>query len=353
MEFMFEYGMFLAKVFTVIVGILGVLISVISLLNRQSESEKGVFEINRLNEKHENMRDTLLLSSLNPHEQKLKLKELKEIKKRKSKNEKLIAKSSKSDDTEKKKVYIIDFKGDVRATEVHNLREEVTAIITQATSSDEVVVRLESSGGTVHGYGLAASQLDRFKKNEVPLTVCVDKVAASGGYAMACVADQILAAPFAMIGSIGVVAQLPNFNRLMKKNNIDFELLTAGEHKRTLTIFGENTQKGRDKFVEDLQEIHDLFKEYVRERRPSMDIASVATGEVWLGVKAKELGLVDGLLTSDEYIAGCIDESDVFEIKYVTKKTLMDRLGLAVEMSIDRLILRWWARLTQGADKSF
>ena len=217
MEFIFEYGMFLAKVLTVVFGIVGVLITLISLLNKQSDSKKGVLEINQLNQQYENMSETLLLSSLNSHEQKLKLKELREDKKKKSKSEKLLAKSAKHDMKPKKKVYIIDFKGDVRATEVDNLREEVTAITTQASSSDEVVVRLESGGGTVHGYGLAASQLDRLKKKGIALTVCVDKVAASGGYAMACVADQILAAPFAMIGSIGVVAQLPNFSRLMKK----------------------------------------------------------------------------------------------------------------------------------------
>ena len=353
MEFIFEYGMFLAKVLTVVFGILGVLITAVSLLNKQSDSKKGVLEINQLNEQYENMSETLLLSSLNSHEQKLKLKELREGKKKKSKSEKLLAKSSKHDIKPKKKVYIIDFNGDVRATEVDNLREEVTAITTQASSSDEVVVRLESGGGTVHGYGLAASQLDRLKKKGIALTVCVDKVAASGGYAMACVADQILAAPFAMIGSIGVVAQLPNFNRLMKKNDIDFEMLTAGEYKRTLTLFGENTQKGREKFVEDLEDIHDLFKEYVHERRPAMDMASVATGEVWLGARAKELNLVDSIQTSDEYIGDCIDESDVFEIKYVIKKSLIDRLGIAAETSLDRLFSKWWARLTQGTERSF
>ena len=353
MEFVFEYGMFLAKVLTVIFGILGILITTISLVNKQSDSKKGVFEINRLNEQHENMSETLLLSSLNPYEQKSKLKELKESKKKKAKNEKIMAKASEEDKTEKKKVYIVDFKGDVRATEVDNLREEVTAIMTQASDSDEVVVRLESGGGTVHGYGLAASQLDRLKKKGVSLTICVDKVAASGGYAMACVADQILAAPFAIIGSIGVVAQMPNFNRLMKKNNIDFELLTAGEHKRTLTLFGENTQKGREKFVEDLEEIHELFKEYVRERRPALDMSRVATGEAWLGTRAKQLGLVDDILTSDEYITNCIDASDVFEIKYVTKKSLIDRLGIAAEVSVDRLVSKWWAKLSRGADKNF
>jgi serine protease SohB len=233
---------------------------------------------------------------------------------------------------------------------VTNMREEVTAILTQATANDEVVVKLESSGGMVHSYGLASSQLDRLRKQGIPITICVDKVAASGGYMMACVGDKILAAPFAVIGSIGVVAQLPNFHRLLKKNDVDFELLTAGEHKRTLTIFGENTEQGREKFIEDLQDTHQLFKSYVAERRPQININKVATGEVWFGTRALELALVDELMTSDEYLTHCAKESKVYEINYVQKKKLPQRLGIAAEESADRLLVKWWGRLTNGTN---
>jgi serine protease SohB len=231
------------------------------------------------------------------------------------------------------------------------LREEITAILTLASSNDEVLLKLESPGGMVHSYGLASSQLDRLRKKNVPLTVCVDKVAASGGYMMACVADKILAAPFAIIGSIGVVAQIPNFNKLLKKHDVEFEMMTAGEHKRTLTMFGENTDKGREKFAEELEETHQLFKDYVSERRPQVDIDKIATGEIWFGSRALAMSLVDGIQTSDEYLVSRIEQADVFEIAYVVKKTLHQRLGLAAEESADRLLVRWWSRLTQDSNR--
>jgi serine protease SohB len=203
----------------------------------------------------------------------------------------------------------------------------------------------------VHSYGLASSQLDRLRKKNVPLTVCVDKVAASGGYMMACVADKILAAPFAIIGSIGVVAQMPNFNKVLKKYDVEFELLTAGEHKRTLTMFGENTEKGREKFIEELEETHQLFKEYVSTRRPQIDINKIATGEIWYGSRAKDIKLIDDIQTSDEYLVSRIEDADVFEVAYVFKKKLHQRLGIAAEESADRLLVKWWSRLTQSSNK--
>jgi serine protease SohB len=203
----------------------------------------------------------------------------------------------------KKRIYVINFNGDMRASATENLRQEITAILSIADKDkDEVVVNLESPGGMVHGYGLAASQLARIRQHNLPLTICVDKVAASGGYMMACLANTIIAAPFAIIGSIGVVAQLPNFHRLLDKWDIDYEVLTAGEYKRTLTVFGENTDAGRQKFIADLEDTHTLFKEFVSDYRPSLDIEKVATGEHWYGKQALGLGLVDKLMTSDEYL---------------------------------------------------
>ena len=276
--------------------------------------------------------------------------EAKKLRKEQKKRAKANTKNSKLDTKTQKRVFVVKFNGNVSASAVTNLREEVTAILTQAKSDDEVVVKLESSGGMVHSYGLASSQLDRLRKQGIPITICVDKVAASGGYMMACVGDKILAAPFAIIGSIGVVAQLPNFHRLLKKHDIDFELLTAGEHKRTLTVFGENTEQGREKFIEDLQDTHQLFKAYVTERRPKIDIDKVATGDVWFGSRALELSLVDELMTSDEYLSSQAKESKVYEINYVQKKKLPQRLGIAAEHSADRLITKWWNRLTDSSN---
>ena len=348
LEFLAEYGLFLAKTVTAIVGF-GLLVAIVagaSQKNRQG-GDKGELEINPLNDQYDEinkaMSMALMDSSMQKAEAKKRRKEEKKLAKSKKKNTDL-------DAGDKKRVFVLKFNGNVSASAVTNMREEVTAILTQATAKDEVVVKLESSGGMVHSYGLASSQLDRLRKKNIPITICVDKVAASGGYMMACVGDKILAAPFAVIGSIGVVAQLPNFHRLLKKNDVDFELLTAGEHKRTLTIFGENTEQGREKFIEDLQDTHQLFKSYVAERRPQIDIDKVATGEVWFGSRALELALVDELMTSDEYLTHSAKESKVFEINYVQKKKLPQRLGIAAEQSADRLLVKWWGRLTNSSN---
>ena len=219
-------------------------------------------------------------------------------------------------ETDSRRVFVLDFNGDIEASAVENLREEVSAVLSVAGADDEVIVRLESAGGVVHGYGLAASQLKRIRERGVKLTVAVDKVAASGGYMMACIADQIIAAPFAVLGSIGVVAQIPNFNRLLKSQNIDVEMHTAGEYKRTLTMLGENTEAGREKFLEELEDVHELFKTFVAENRSKVDIAAVGTGEAWYGQRALERQLVDLLMTSDEYVIKKLKENAVYEVKY-------------------------------------
>jgi serine protease SohB len=223
-------------------------------------------------------------------------------------------------------LYVIDFHGDIKASQVDQLRDEITAILRIATTNDEVLIRIESPGGSVNGYGLAASQMQRIRDRNIPLTVCIDKVAASGGYLMACVANQILAAPFAIIGSIGVVAQVPNFHRWLKKNNIDVELLTAGEYKRTLTIFGENTESGRKKFQEDLEKIHTAFRNYVLNNRQQIDIHEVSTGEHWLASDAHELKLVDRLITSDDYILDKINTHKAFKLTIYPKESLVNKL---------------------------
>ena len=238
------------------------------------------------------------------------------------------------------RVFVLDFNGDIQASAVGNLRNEISAVLQVASDKDEVVVRLESPGGLVHSYGLAASQLKRVRDREIPLTICVDQVAASGGYMMACIGSRLMAAPFAVIGSIGVVAQIPNFHRLLKKNNVDVELMTAGEYKRTLTIFGENTDKMREKFQEELDDTHLLFKQFVRDNRASLDLDKVATGEHWFGLRALELGLVDELKTSDEYLVERSDQAEVFEVRWEEKRRLIDRLGLAAEGAITRSLNR-------------
>ncbi|WP_192454992.1 protease SohB [Acinetobacter oleivorans] len=250
-----------------------------------------------------------------------------------------LAKEAKIRRKNNQKIFVLDFKGDIQASAVENLREEITLILATAKAGrDRVVVRLESPGGMVHGYGLAAAQLVRLRDAGFHLTICVDKVAASGGYMMACIANEIIAAPFAIVGSIGVVAQVPNFNRLLKQHNVDFELYTAGQYKRTVTMFGENTPEGKAKFEEELQQTHVLFKHFVEKYRPQLNVDKVATGEHWYGEDALDLNLVDKLQTSDEYLLALLPQHDVYVINTRKKATLGEKLGLQAAQMADSLI---------------
>jgi len=262
--------------------------------------------------------------------------ELKKLQKQEKEKEKG-KKKGKQEAEKRKRIYVLDFHGDIRASAVASLREEITAVLTVAREQDEVFVRLESSGGVVHGYGLAASQLMRIRDKNIPLTVAVDKVAASGGYMMACVGSRILAAPFAIIGSIGVIAQLPNFHKVLKKHDIDFEQFTAGEFKRTVTMFGENTREAKSKFREEIEDIHLLFKDFIVQHRPSVDIVKVSTGESWPGTRALQNNLVDELKTSDDYLLENSQHADIFEVSYTTKKSLLEKIGFQFQRLMDKV----------------
>ena len=335
MSFLIEYGLFLAKAITIAAAVLVAAGGLVALSLRQRKaSEQQHLEVTHINKQYEEMEQALCGVLLSPQQFKQKLKAEKKADKAKTKAARKAAKKEKktdgdapADQPHEKRIFVVDFDGDIRATAVASLRQEISAILTMAGSGDEVVVRLESGGGVVHGYGLAASQLQRIRERKIPLTVAVDKVAASGGYLMACVADQIIAAPFAIIGSIGVLAQLPNLHRLLKKHQIDFEQIYAGEYKRTLTLFGENTDKAREKMRQELEETHGLFKDYVKVQRPDLDIEKVATGEHWLATRALELGLVDRLQTSDDYLMAARRDAQLILLSYTERKKLLDRLA--------------------------
>nr|WP_305087634.1 protease SohB [Pseudomonas kuykendallii] len=333
---MADYASFLAKTLTVVLAILVVLLTIAALRGRGRNRSSGQLNVHKLNDFYKGLRDRLEQSVIDKDR-------LKSQRKAEAKAEKLAKKAAEP----KPRVYVLDFDGDIKASAVENLRHEVTALLTLATPKDEVVLRLESGGGMVHSYGLASSQLARIRQAGVPLTVCVDKVAASGGYMMACIGEKIISAPFAILGSIGVVAQLPNVHRLLKKHDVDFEVLTAGEFKRTLTVFGENTEKGREKFQEDLETTHELFKNFVARYRPQLAIDEIATGEVWLGMAALGKQLVDELKTSDEYLAERAKDADLFHLHYAEKKSLQERFGMAASVAVDRVLLNWWSRLNQ------
>lgn len=229
-----------------------------------------------------------------------------------------------------KRIYVLDFKGDVQASAVEHLREEITLILSMARAGrDRVVLRLDSPGGMVHGYGLAAAQLARLREAGFHLTVCVDKVAASGGYMMACIAQEIVCAPFAVVGSIGVVAQMPNFHKLLQHLKVDFDVYTAGEYKRTVTVFGENSDDGKTKFESELQQTHQLFKHFVEKYRPQLDLAVVATGEHWYGEDAIKLKLIDTLQTSDAYLLSLLPTHEIYALHSRQKPTLAEKLGFS------------------------
>jgi serine protease SohB len=314
MEFLSEYGMFLAKAATLVVAVLMVVGGSVMLVRRGGEQpDQGRLDIRHLNETYDSMALALRAATLPKKAFKQFQKEHKAREKQREK-------------TERRRIFVLNFHGDIRAAAVTSLREEVTAVLTVAQPEDEVVLRLESAGGLVHAYGLAAAQLLRIRDRRVKLTVAVDKVAASGGYMMACVAERIIAAPFAVLGSIGVIAQLPNFNRLLKKHDVDFEQFMAGEFKRTVTIFGENTDQGRRKFQEEIEDAHGLFKDFVKAHRPGVDLERVATGEHWYGTRALEGRLVDELRTSDDYLLDASSSADLYEITYTGKKPWLARL---------------------------
>lgn len=342
MELLSQYGLFLAKIATVVIAIAVVAVLIVNLTQRKRQ--RGELRITRLSEQYQEMQEEMSLALLDTHQQKLWHKAQKKKHKQEAKAAKAKAKLNAPQDKVTPRVYVLDFKGSMDAHEVASLREEVTAVLAVATPQDQVVVRLESPGGVVHGYGLAASQLQRLREKQIPLTVAVDKVAASGGYMMACVADNIVAAPFAIIGSIGVVAQIPNFNRFLKNKEIDIELHTAGQYKRTLTLLGENTEEGRQKFREDLNETHHLFKDFVHRMRPTLDIEQVATGEHWYGVQALEKGLVDAVGTSDDLLLNLMDGRELVGVRFTQRKRLLDRLTNSAAESADRLLLRWLQR---------
>lgn len=348
MEYVLEYGFFLLKAATLVIAIIVVAASVIGLLAkpRHQQDDDGQLVIRHLNKDYDELRHNVEMQLLPSHERKKADKSHLKAEKKQQKANKHKQRSPLVE-ANRERLFVLDFKGDINASAVENLRREISALLSISNKKDEVVVRLESPGGVVHGYGLAASQLDRIRKQGLRLTICVDKVAASGGYMMACIGDRIVSAPFAILGSIGVVAQVPNFHRLLKKNDVDIELVTAGEHKRTLTMFGENTDKGRAKFQQELDEAHVLFKSFVRDHRRNLNLDKVATGEHWFGSQAKELGLVDDIMTSDEYVASRCQEAEVFQFNWQMKKRLVERLGLAAENSVARLLSRLWHQSTR------
>ena len=319
MDFLFDLGLFGGKVFLLVVAIGSLLILIFALIIKARQGKPAI-NVENLNRKFDNLEQALKRGVLEGKVFKSESKLLKKNQKR-----------DRGEKSQRPRLFVLDFEGDIRATHLENLREEVTAVLTIARPGiDDVLVRVESPGGMVHAYGLAATQLTRLKQAGLKLIISVDKVAASGGYMMACVADHILSAPFAIVGSIGVVAQVPNFHRLLKKHDVDFEEITAGEFKRTISMFGEITDKGRRKFTDQIEDTHGLFKAFVKTHRPSLNLDHVATGEYWFGQRAKDLNLVDEIISSDDYLFGRRDDKNIFKVTVHVHKKWSEKLAESV-----------------------
>lgn len=330
-EFFAEYGLFLLKAVT-IVGAIVFVVGTVAAAGRKATMQEGL-EIEHLNKKYQTMASTLKQAVLK-----------KAVWKAQARKEKAQAKAEAKSDEKRPRSFVVDFKGDLKATAVVSLREEVSAILEVAGPGDQVIVRLENHGGVVHEHGLAASQLARIRDQDIPLIVSVDKVAASGGYLMACVANKIIAAPFAILGSIGVIAQLPNFNRMLDEHGIDFEMITAGKYKRNVTIFGKNTDEDRAKLKEELEEVHGLFKDAVSKYRQDLDLEKIATGEHWYGTRALELGLADELKTSDELLAELAKDGELYRVCWKVKQPLQKRLLANLDGLLEKADAARWRR---------
>ncbi len=325
-EFLSSYGLFLAELAT-LVALVGIVV-VLIVANRRGGHSEGL-NVEHLNRQFEDSADVLKRAMAGKARSK---KEAKARNKERKREERERAKEV----SPRPRLFVLDFKGDLRASAGASLREEVSAVLSVATDQDQVLLRLENSGGTVHEHGFAASQLVRIKRRGLRLLISVDKVAASGGYLMACVADHVMAAPFAIVGSIGVVAQLPNFHRLLEEKGVDFEQITAGRYKRTLTMFGKNTDEGREKLRQEIEEVHELFKNQIREHRPKVDVERVATGEHWYGTRALELSLVDEIRTSDDFLLEAAKERDLYHLTFRRRRRLAERLLGSAESLLSR-----------------
>ena len=334
MAFWLDIAAFALKALLIVIalGALAALVAFLARSARGARPERSRLAVRSLDERYDAMRDALEAETLDA-------KQRRALAKARAKAAKA-ARRARAAGAPDKRVYVLSFKGDLRASAAKRLGTEIDALLAVARpETDEVALRLESGGGTVTGYGLAAAEILRLRERKVKTTVCVDQVAASGGYLMACAADRIVAAPFAIVGSIGVVAQIPNLHRLLKKNEIDYEEMTAGEFKRSVSVLGEITPAGREHFRGKLDATHEAFKRFVKERRPALDIERVGDGDVWLGSEALGLGLIDAIMTSDELLFSARESARLFEVAVEARKSPLQQMlggfGEAARAALD------------------
>lgn len=241
----------------------------------------------------------------------------------------------KSEGIVRKTAVLLSFNGDINATEVIEFGRAVSMIVQMKDLVSEVYIIINSGGGVVNGYGLLASEIERLHYSEIETYALIDQVAASGGYMAACVANHVVAAPFAYIGSIGVVSEMPNFNQILSDNGINIEQHTAGKSKRTVTPLGKITDEDRNEFKKKLERIHRSFINHVSHYRNINDAdenknSIIFSGDYWIAEETVELelGLVDEISTSQEFLLDKMKEYNIIEITFQENKTKKSKLSL-------------------------
>lgn len=244
---------------------------------------------------------------------------------------------------------VLRFEGDTMATGRQDFARMVDEVLHNKERIQRVIVVVNSPGGGVSVYGQMFAGMERMRNAGVDVTACVDTYAASGGYLMSVPAQRIIAAPFAMVGSIGVVSEFMNFNKLLRRLGVEPMTITAGELKRTVTPLSEVTEENKAAYKAQLEAIHRQFIAVVKKYR-EVDADRVCTGNHWTAAESVELklNLVDGLATSQEYLFEANQTEDLVTISKLQNPYEKSVLGLArrfIHLVADEVSERFSGRL--------
>jgi len=198
-----------------------------------------------------------------------------------------------------------------------------------------VALQINSPGGSPAQSSLIASRIRRLsEEKDIPVFAFVEDVAASGGYWLACAADEIYVDPSSIVGSIGVISAGFGFTDLIAKHGVERRVHTAGESKSMIDPFKPEQPKDVARLNNLLEDIHALFIDYVKSRRGAKlaDNPNLYTGEVFIGQKGIDQGLADGIGHLVPTMKAKFGEKVTFR-KYGPKKSLMERFGAQVVSS--------------------
>jgi signal peptide peptidase SppA len=218
----------------------------------------------------------------------------------------------------------------------------VETALTRAFDHDRlkaVALLINSPGGAPTQSGLVAERIRQLAdKKGVPVLAFAEDVAASGGYWLACAADEIYAHRTSMVGSIGVISGGFGFTGLLDRFGVERRLHTAGENKARLDPFSPEKPEDVEWLKKMHSQLHELFVDWVKERRGDRlsSTEGLFTGDIWLGSKALELGLIDGLGSLREVIAERYPDAEIFIAE--AKKPLLARLGLGAPAAASAML---------------